>query len=446
MTRRNWTDLAKKLISTDDLDFSFNAVQEIIGENSLAWFGEGIVKTTQYPNPFPISMDPVHFTGIVGNGTGFDVNGQIVKITSLSTTSKAFAVDGPDSSHDRWDLLVIRYNAKPSTLIPKPSDPIQTVALNLVDDFTLEIIKGTPAFLPTYPAKGPTDIILCGLRVPLGITVGSQIVVDYSVRETGNQVLVNLPVIEREVPSGSINGINQNFVISQDVMNNTSILVFVDGLPVSNTSWSIVNKTITLTTAPVVGQDVYVWYFALSPNSQNPLSGLQEVPTGVIDGSNGLFQLSGQPSDQRSLLVFVDGKLINPADFDLITGLTQSSINFHAGSKPQVGQDVFCFYLANPAAVGTSGGGGGGGGGGAVNLKVEYPTLSSGDISNGFVGLSQIPGSAANVMMDVIGGGAQVYGVDFTIAGADVVFLGALAVGGGSALIAGDKLRVMYTV
>lgn len=63
----------------------------------------------------------------------------------------------------------------------------------------------------------------------------------------------------KEVPSGTINGTNKDFLTTQTAIAAT-LLVFVDKILETNFTYNSGTKTITLTTAPGLGQDVYVTY------------------------------------------------------------------------------------------------------------------------------------------------------------------------------------------
>jgi hypothetical protein len=73
---------------------------------------------------------------------------------------------------------------------------------------------------------------------------------------------------------------------------------------------------------------------------------------------------------------------------------------------------------------------------------VEYRTLTGGEATAKQLTLSSTPLTASNVMVDAIGGGAQMYGVDYTVTGAvlDWSGLGLDSI----PLVAGDILRIMY--
>lgn len=366
MQRRNWLELSRKLVDQYDLDYTLSAIQEALGEQALSFFGEGVLITTTYPSPFPITMNGVVLGGSVGNGIAYDPNGQLTSIDPGDTTSKDFTITAADPSLDRWDLLVIRYFAKGDTPVPKPSDPITTIDLNLIDDFELAVVAGTPSVTPAYPAKGALDIILAGLKVHAGDTLGTQVSVDLSIREMGLPDIVHVPVFIRETPTGLVNGTNQNFTLSQEPLNGNSILVFLDDRVLDSSEWSLLGTTVTYAVAPAIGQSVYAWYVVDSPTSINPLSGFQETPTPAADGIVDTFNLTGKPADQASTLVFVNGLLAEHTTWDLIQGALISSIKFKPGNIPAPGQGIYVFYLVNPATVGVGGGGGGGGDGAFV--------------------------------------------------------------------------------
>lgn len=82
-------------------------------------------------------------------------------------------------------------------------------------------------------------------------------------------------------------------------------------------------------------------------------------------------------------------------------------------------------------------GSGGGGGSGNVNKF----TLDSTDITNKFVTLSSSPSSPSNVILDIIGGIVQDYGVDFTISGSTLSWS---SLGLDGILSVGDKLIIQF--
>lgn len=64
-----------------------------------------------------------------------------------------------------------------------------------------------------------------------------------------------------EVPTGTVNGSNTNFSLSQAPLEDAAVIVMLDGLIQDLiTEYSISGTTITFVTAPAVGQKVLVQY------------------------------------------------------------------------------------------------------------------------------------------------------------------------------------------
>lgn len=63
----------------------------------------------------------------------------------------------------------------------------------------------------------------------------------------------------KEVPTGVINGTNKDFVVTNTPKTN-SLIVYLDKILETAYTFNVGTKTITFTTAPGVGQDVYVTY------------------------------------------------------------------------------------------------------------------------------------------------------------------------------------------
>jgi len=178
MKRRNWLDLSRKLVDRYDLNDTLSYIQTSLGQEALAYWGEGVLITKIYPNPFPITLSSGTLSGSVGPGIAYDPTGQIIE----NDGTVGFVVTS-NPSNPTWSLLVARYKMTGDTPVPKPSDPISTVFLNLHDDFDIAVISGTPSGVPAYPAKLTNDIILAGLQIPAGATLGTQIVVDTTIQE-----------------------------------------------------------------------------------------------------------------------------------------------------------------------------------------------------------------------------------------------------------------------
>ena len=134
--------------------------------------------------------------------------------------------------------------------------------------------------------------------------------------------------------------------------------------------------------------------------------GYQEVPGGPVNGVNDTFgPLSQTPASAESIIVFVDGLPVDKSKW----GLSTLSIVFTSGNEPLPGQDVYVWYIGSgvpiipPTPTGT--------------LKTEFRTITNTEAVNKKIVLVSTPATPAEILVDVIGGGAQVFNVDYTVVG-----------------------------
>jgi len=74
---------------------------------------------------------------------------------------------------------------------------------------------------------------------------------------------------------------------------------------------------------------------------------------------------------------------------------------------------------------------------------IEYLTLDAGHISNKYIDLAHSPITVADTTLDIIGGGPQIYGVDFIVASGTELGWNGLGIDG--IVEADDVMRVSYT-
>lgn len=357
MKQRNWLELSRKLVDRYDLDFTLSGMSEILGQYALSFFGEGVLATTIFPNPFPITLSGSVLGGNVGTGIAYDSEGMF---TSIQSGTPPFTIPTAHASLARKDLLVIRYKQTGDTQVPKPSDPITLIYLNLHDDFELAIIPGTPGS-GVYPAQGAADIILSGILVPANAAVGTNCTLDISIREVGLADLVKYPVFKQEVLAGVVDGVNTVFTLSETPISN-GLNLYLDGLNNRYAGeFSVSGLTVTFNTPPALGQEVHAWYIVMDASSTNPLAALQELPSGVVNGTNDTFTLAGKPANKEATVVWLNGAYVPVSEWSLVQGPTNSQIIFN--TPPELGQIPYVFYFVNPASVGQGNGGGSGGSG-----------------------------------------------------------------------------------
>ena len=311
-------------------------------------WGPGILVTTIYPNPFALTLSSSNLNITVGNGIGFDTTGEFTSINPNTTNSNVIAgIAG--STLPRFDLLVIEYAQVGDTPIPQPSDPLNTVDLNLHDDFTLRIIEGTPGATPVYPSYTGPGFIICGLQIPADATMSNQFLIDKSVSQFSRFGVAQQPVFA-QVALASPDGTNRIFTIPNAPITGGSLAIYKSGTKCAQGEYTLSGTTITFNYAPAVGETLWAAYVENSPNSQNPVQGFTEIPGGMPNGTNRIFTLTQQPIYQAACNVYVDGRWIQPTEWSLASEQGgQSSIQFNVGSEeiPATGQTIEVQYFFN---------------------------------------------------------------------------------------------------
>jgi len=211
--------------------------------------------------------------------------------------------------------------------------------------------------------------------------------------------LLNAQPPVQEVPTGTVNGINNTFVLSGFPANADAVLVMVDGVPRTKTThWTLAGLNIIFTPGnlPQPSQDVYVYYWTTA---------LQATP----------------PSGRATPL--------DTYENNVVKSTRTHKINFRNG------MDV-TLDAAGEVTVDVSPGGGLG------TWTNEVHTLTGPEITAKQFNMSNTPITPTDILVDIVGGpSAQVYGTDFTITGLVFNFNG---LGLDGLLAAGDKLRLAY--
>lgn len=240
MNRRNWLELSRKLVDRTDMDQSFDWIDQARGELELDTFGKGVLKTKAYPSPLALALSGVDLEGTFTAGIAYDENGQRIK----ADPGGDFTIAAADPVDPRRDLIVARFAYVEDVVIPKPSDPITTTFLNLLDGFEIITRPGVPAAVPAYPAAQLGDVILGGLLVPAAALVGTDCTLDLTIREkAGGQALHTL---EQEELTGTVDGINADFDLSKEPVDDSSLIVLIDYAAVPKTAWTRVGLTVTM--------------------------------------------------------------------------------------------------------------------------------------------------------------------------------------------------------
>jgi hypothetical protein len=159
------------------------------------------------------------------------------------------------------------------------------------------------------------------------------------------------------------------------------------------------------------------------------ITGLNEVPSGSVDGSNRFFTLSKIPV-YGTLIVFRNGIKVEISEYSFLGQIITMNV------APAIAQKIEAFYIATGGATS-----GGGGGVGSANFVVDYPSVNATDLINKYVVLSGIPNPATKTVLDIPTGTPQIYGTDFIVSGNQLSW-NALGLDGQVNL--GDTFRVQY--
>lgn len=151
---------------------------------------------------------------------------------------------------------------------------------------------------------------------------------------------------------------------------------------------------------------------------------------GTGDGVTATFNLTSIPSDADTLLIFVNGVERDEGTYSLLG----NAVTFNVGEIPALGQTVYAYYC-----IAISGGGGGGGG---SSIQVEYRTITLLEETAKAITLVNPPLTATGVMLSVIGGCDQFYGLDFTVSGSTLSWSG---LGLDGLLLNGDRVVINYS-
>jgi len=153
-----------------------------------------------------------------------------------------------------------------------------------------------------------------------------------------------------------------------------------------------------------------------------------QEPIGTGNGVNTSFgPLTYTPNSEDSIVVMRDGLVVQKSEWSL------SGADILFGVAPAAAQDIYVYYPTQGAAFLPSLSG---------TLVPEYRELTVGEIAAKSLTLIATPATASKVFVDVIGGSAQIYGVDYTVSGATLDWNGL-----GMEflpLIAGNFLRIWY--
>lgn len=246
-------------------------------------------------------------------------------------------------------------------------------------------------------------------------------ILENSVIRVTNAALVSIDMI----PAGFA---NQKFIL----VNATGVTLSVN----NETGGTAANRVLTGTGSAIsMSPDANLWFsydavtsrWRVVGGSGGGSVGFQEALGGTVNGVNTTFgPMTYVASNDDSILVLVDGIAVDKAAWSV------SGSNIVLSVAPVVGQTVYVFYITGGAsALPTF----------SNVFKVEYRTISAGEATAKSLTLAHTPAVPGEVMLDLIGGGAQNYSDDFTVSGTTLTWNG---LGLDGVLTSGDKVRINY--
>lgn len=148
---------------------------------------------------------------------------------------------------------------------------------------------------------------------------------------------------------------------------------------------------------------------------------------GTGNGATVDFSITNLPLTDDSFIVYLNGNMVSRSEYTF----SNPTITFN--TAPAAGQVVEAWVLStgSPSVVVAPSG----------TQIVEYHTLTAGDITAKEITIPSAPVDVTKVILDVISGSSQHYGVDFSVSGTTLTWNG-LGLDGN--IIAGDVLRYHY--
>jgi hypothetical protein len=140
-------------------------------------FNQGVFNSYGSPAPFLLTPSGATMDVAISGGQAYNSEGQLIDAAGGGSVTLTANV---------WGHLIARFKYTGDELIPKPSDPLTMVYKNLIDDYDLVFVPGTPG---AYPVKDALDVLICGVKVPAGATHADQATFDYSISEIAYQAV-----------------------------------------------------------------------------------------------------------------------------------------------------------------------------------------------------------------------------------------------------------------
>lgn len=363
----------------------------------------------------PIGQVTVTGTSVVFSGPSIPQPGQLPQVLYISDT-----INTMTSAQE-----------VPSGLVNGLNDTFVIAGTPANAASILVFVDGKKANVSEWSLSGSQTVVFVSGSIP---QIGQSVEVWY-VTNIGTSSVV------QEVPSGTVDGTNNIFTLSVSAPYKSAVGVFVDGIDSPLTDWNLVaggsEVLFVPGSVPQPGQRVELYYFVISGGGGGSSESLQDaynvgstitttpgVPFTVGGSATKVAQFNGDIGvtgviDPKGMTFDPQASTpLQPTD----NGIWVDTAGDLIHSRPSM-PDVNVTQAAASA------------------YHVNRFTLSPTDISNKFVTLSSSPATPSATILDVIGGVAQDYSVDFTVSGTTLSWSG---LGLDGILSSGDKLIVQF--
>jgi hypothetical protein len=160
---------------------------------------------------------------------------------------------------------------------------------------------------------------------------------------SSGSVSISAGFVDGEAPSGTLNGTNLAFTLSQSPLPALSLSLYRNGIELrQGVDYSLSTNSVTFipAAAPQPGDQLTAFYRVAG--GPVPVSFADaEVPAGTMDGSNATFSIAAAPSPTASLQLFKNGTLLTATKDYTIAGRT---ITFFGTAIPQAPDKIQAFY------------------------------------------------------------------------------------------------------
>lgn len=225
---------------------------------------------------------------------------------------------------------------------------------NFVDNVTPSgVINNTNTIFTLGISPSPGASLLLSLngqllRVGLDYTLNATSI-SFSIAPTSGDVIQAwyrygfggvLPLFsDGEIPSGVIDGVNTTFTVANNVSPSASAFLTLNGqILAQGSDYTLVGSTITMAIAPVSGDSLQVWYRYGSGGTNVNFSDA-EIPSGTVNGTNAHFVLNASPSPPLSLILTLNGQVLEASSDYVLTG---QNITFTV--PPSTGDSLEAWY------------------------------------------------------------------------------------------------------